>query len=113
MSRLRSGAVIALLSVLVALAGCAGGKNAVDNQRAAEANASLGADFLRKQDNENALSRFKRALDYDSSNTTANWGMAIVSERVGEDEDAKRYYDFDGGSLKIAHCPDRFCGTRR
>ena len=22
------------------------------------------------------------------------------------------YYDFDGGSLKIAHCPDRFCGTR-
>ena len=49
MSRLRSGAVIALLSVLVALAGCAGGKNAVDNQRAAEANASLGADFLRKQ----------------------------------------------------------------
>jgi type IV pilus assembly protein PilF len=93
MSRLRSGAVIALLSVLVALAGCAGGKNAVDNQRAAEANASLGADFLRKQDNENALSRFKRALDYDSSNTTANWGMAIVSERVGEDEDAKRYYE--------------------
>ena len=93
MRSLRWGAVIALLSVLVAVAGCAGGANAVDNQRAAEANASLGADFLRKQDNANALSRFRRALDYDSSNTTANWGMAIVSDRLGEDEDAKRYYE--------------------
>ena len=93
MSRLRWGAVVVLLSVLVALAGCAGGANAVDNQRAAEANANLGADFLRKEDNENALSRFRRALDYDSSNTTANWGMAVVSDRLGEVEDARRYYE--------------------
>ncbi|MES1939877.1 type IV pilus biogenesis/stability protein PilW [Salinisphaera sp. T5B8] len=93
MSRLRWGAVVVLLSMLIALAGCAGGANAVDNQRAAEANANLGADFLRKQDNENALSRFQRALKYDSSNTTANWGMAVVNDRLGETGDARRYYE--------------------
>ena len=64
----------------------------VDGSRAAEANANLGADFLRKNDNEQALSRFQRALDYDSDNLSANWGMAIVNDRLGETDDARRYY---------------------
>lgn len=93
MSTMRWGAVLVLLSMLVGLSGCAGGANAVNDERAAEANANLGADFLRKEDNENALSRFRRALDYDRSNTTANWGMAVVSDRLGEPEDARRYYE--------------------
>ena len=81
----------ALLCVVL-LAGCASGP-AVDDQRAAAANASLGADFLRKNNNEQALSRFERALRYDDDNLTANWGMAVASNRVGEVEDARRYYE--------------------
>jgi type IV pilus assembly protein PilF len=85
--------LVFVLLVALAAAGCATGRDAVDNQRAAEANASLGADFLRKDDNEQALSRFKRALGYDSANITANWGMAVVSDRLGEIEDARSYYE--------------------
>ncbi|MES1928089.1 type IV pilus biogenesis/stability protein PilW [Salinisphaera dokdonensis CL-ES53] len=93
MRQRRAVVLLLLLAVLVATAGCAGSRNAVDNQRAAEANASLGADFLRKEDNEQALSRFQRALGYDSNNLAANWGMAIVSDRLGETQDAERYYE--------------------
>lgn len=84
---------VIVIAVLAALVGCATGPDAVDGKRAAEANANLGADFLRKQDNEQALSRFKRALDYDRNNATANWGMAVVSNRLGETEKARRYYE--------------------
>lgn len=93
MKQPRGVVVVLLLVVLAASAGCAGSRNAVDSQRAAEANASLGADFLRKDDNEQALSRFRRALDFDSNNLSANWGMAIVSDRLGETADARRYYE--------------------
>ncbi|MES1927303.1 type IV pilus biogenesis/stability protein PilW [Salinisphaera sp. T31B1] len=86
-------AYILLFACVIALAGCAGRENVVDKPRAADANASLGADFLRKNDNEQALSRFKRALDYDRNNVSATWGMAIVSDRLGETDDARRYYE--------------------
>jgi len=87
-----AGRALLCTCVMIALAGCAGRGDMVDGPRAAEANASLGADFLRKNDNEQALSRFKRALDYDSDNLSANWGMAIVSDRLGETDDARGYY---------------------
>lgn len=92
MTRTSQAGMFLLLACAIVLAGCAGRDNVVDNSRAAEANASLGADFLRKNDNEQALSRFKRALGYDGNNVSANWGMAIVSDRIGETDDASRYY---------------------
>lgn len=84
---------IAIVLLATMLAACATGPQGVDDQRAAEANANLGADFLRKKDNEQALSRFKRALKYDRNNVTANWGMAVVNDRLGETDDARRYYE--------------------
>lgn len=84
---------VVLVVLMAVLAGCATGPDGVDDQRAAEANANLGADFLRKQDNEQALARFKRALKYDRNNMTANWGMAVVNDRLGETDDARRYYE--------------------
>jgi len=87
----RAGVWLVVLCGL-ALAGCAGHENVVDKGRAADANASLGADFLRKNDNEQALSRYKRALGYDRNNVSANWGMAIVNDRLGETEEASRFY---------------------
>lgn len=81
-----------VLACAALLAGCATGPTA-DDERAAAANAGLGADFLRQNNNEQALSRFKRALRYDDDNLTANWGMAVASDRVGEVDDARHYYE--------------------
>lgn len=92
MTRRGWGVAIWALVGVMALAGCAttGG---VDKERAAEANADLGSDYLRKNENTEALSRFKRALGYDSDNVSANWGMAIVQDRLDEPDAARRYYE--------------------
>ncbi len=98
MTRLRAWLV--LLCLLALLAGCAAGPDKVDNRAAAEANANLGIDFLRKGDDERALSRLKRALEYDDSNVQANWGLALAYQRMGETALAREYYEnaIDSGS---------------
>jgi len=88
---------------LVLLFGCATGGDTVDNQRAAEANAGLAADFLRRGNNQQAATHFKRALGYDDSNVSANWGMAIASDRLGNPERARRYYN---DALALQSRPD-------
>ncbi len=82
------------LCLLALLAGCAAGPgHQVDTRAAAEANANLGIDFLRKGDNQRALSRLERALEYDDSNVTANWGLAVAYQRLGETRLARQYYE--------------------
>lgn len=82
---------LSLLAVMLLLAGCAGGP-AVDKQDAADANASMGADLLQKKQNDQAVGYFRKALGYDRDNFTANWGMAIVNDRLGRADEADSYY---------------------
>ncbi|MGN8159197.1 type IV pilus biogenesis/stability protein PilW [Salinisphaera sp. RV14] len=80
-----------VLAALLSAAGCAtdGG---VNRQDAAAANANVGANFLHKGQNDRARQAFQKALQYDADNFTANWGMAVVSERLDEPARAKRYF---------------------
>lgn len=82
-----------LLSVVLILtvAACATDR-AINTKDAASANASMGADFLHKQQNDQALTYFRKALGYDNDNVSANWGMAIVNNRLGRADKAGKYY---------------------
>jgi type IV pilus assembly protein PilF len=87
------GGLFVLVSLL--LTGCAwmpfhGG--GIDKQKAAAANADIGAEYLRKEENKRARGAFDKALGYDSDNFTANWGMAVASERLGAADEARRYF---------------------
>lgn len=84
---------VGLLSIalVLTLAACATDRG-VDKQDAASANASMGVDFLRKQQNDQALTHFRKALKYDPDNFSANWGMAIVNNRLGRADKAGSYY---------------------
>lgn len=85
---------VGILAVVLLTAGCAHvSRNNVDNQAAAIANARLGLDFLGKQQYNEARSKFDRALRYDSSNKAANWGMALLYQRLGEPQQARSYYE--------------------
>ena len=57
----RRAAACMLMACAVALGGCATSGDGVDTRQAAEANASLGADYLRRNENDQALARFARA----------------------------------------------------
>ncbi|HET7314677.1 tetratricopeptide repeat protein [Salinisphaera sp.] len=74
------------------IAGCAtdGGINRED---AAAANANIGADYLHKGQNGRAQQAFEEALGYDENNFTANWGMAVVNERLDQPAAARRYFE--------------------
>ncbi|MDA3920697.1 MAG: tetratricopeptide repeat protein [Salinisphaera sp.] len=91
MTHVRFGIAPVLLVLLLGLSGCAGGGD-IDRQSAASANASMGADLLQKKQNDQALTYFRKALGYDSDNFTANWGMAIVNNRLGRADEANTYY---------------------
>ena len=92
MSRRQVALSIPLLLVAsLLIAGCAtdGGVNRKD---AADANANVGADYLHKGVNDRAQQAFKKALSYDPDNFTANWGMAVVSERLDQPSRANHYF---------------------
>lgn len=86
---------MALLCALTLVSGCAvtPQEQQIDKQAAARANARLGLDYLAKGRVEQALDRLQRALRYDSSNVLANWGLALVYQRLDQPEKARRYYN--------------------
>lgn len=86
---------------LVLLAGCASDRG-LDRQAAARANANVGAEYLHRNENDRAAQAFKRALDYDASNFTANWGMAVVSDRLQDPGKARQYFE---KTLAVRHSP--------
>lgn len=87
--KLSTGVLSAAL--VLTLAACATDRG-VNKQDAASANASMGVDFLHKQDNDQAVTYFRKALKYDPDNFSANWGMAIVDNRLGRADEAGKYY---------------------
>lgn len=91
MNRARAGFCAAALACALALSACAT-QPPVNKGVAADANANLGADFLRKGDIDQAETYFRKALNYDDRNFSATWGMAVVNDRLGHAANAKRYY---------------------
>lgn len=91
---IRRGLYLGLLSVVLLTAGCAAvSGDKINNQAAATANARLGLDFLSKQEYTQARKKFERALGYDSGNTAANWGMALLYQRMEQPARARGYYE--------------------
>jgi type IV pilus assembly protein PilF len=91
MNGTRAGVYAAVLACMLALSACAS-NSGVDPETAADANANLGADFLRKNDLNQAQTYFRKALSYDDQNFSANWGMAVVSQRLHQPDKARAYY---------------------
>src|SRR5699024_12056589 len=90
----RACQLLALCGVLLLVVGCAGSPSGrhVDSQKAAEANANLGLDYLGKNQYEQAMHRFQRALQYDHDNRNANWGMALAYQHLDQPGKARSYY---------------------
>lgn len=80
------------VACLLAAACTAAPVDAVDEQAAADANAALGIDYLRKGYEQEAVTRLKRALSYDPDHADAHWGLAIVYSRLHEFERAERHF---------------------
>lgn len=81
-----------VLVLAVLLAGCVN-TPAVNNERAADANAALGMSYLRKGKIELALQKFQRALSYDQDHVQAHWGLALVYARLDEPERATSHFE--------------------
>ncbi|WP_348762181.1 hypothetical protein [uncultured Salinisphaera sp.] len=92
MSQLAWARLLIVLGLVAVLTACAG-QRSVDRQGAAESTANIGAEYLRQGDNERAQTAFERALTYDRDNFTANWGMAVVSDRMNAAQAAQRYFE--------------------
>lgn len=82
------------LSLLVALVGCSTTteREGVDKREAAEANADLGLRYMLQGNNELALSKLKRALEYDSRYAPAHHYLAELYNRLDRPEDADEHY---------------------
>lgn len=81
------------LVLCLALGACAGGPDEhLDEQRAADANAALGIDYMRKGNYEQALSRLRRALSYDDEHVDANWALALTYGRLQEYDKADTHF---------------------
>lgn len=92
MTKCRGVSAAVILLGVASLAGCAGTPD-IDKQHAADTNANVGAEYLRNNYNEQASDAFQRALHYDSDNFTANWGLAVASERLDSPDQARRYFE--------------------
>lgn len=77
---------------VLAVAGCAA-ESRVNRDDAAAANANVGADYLHKNQNDRARQAFEKALHYDKNDFTANWGMAVVNERLDQPDRARQYFE--------------------
>lgn len=98
---MRTGLQVALLSMSLLVAGCVSmQQDTIDKQAAAQANAKLGLDLLGKGQYEAAIERLQRALKYNDDSVLANWGMALVYQRLDQPDKARAYYQevIDGRS---------------
>jgi type IV pilus assembly protein PilF len=87
----------ALLAALVVLSlgGCAGRQTTdepSESQKAAEFNTSLGLEYMNRGQYEIALGKLKKAVREDPDYAPAHTVMAVLYERIGEDELAGRHY---------------------
>jgi len=85
------------LAVALAIAGCSpqttvrnpGGK---DPRQLAELHVQMAVEYLKQDNDEVALKRLQKALDYDSSYAPAHGTLGLLYARLGEDADAERHF---------------------
>lgn len=109
---------VSTLTVLaVLLVGCAAQQAAPDGSgrtgldrvspvRAADVNTRLGVGYLERGDMQLAMEKLQRAIEFDPAHVPAHVTLALVQERLGRDENARRSYreairlaPEDGGTL--------------
>jgi type IV pilus assembly protein PilF len=81
--------------VILLLGGCAGGQSAdepSESRKAAEFNTSLGLEYMNRGQYEIALGKLKKAVRENPDYAPAHTVLAVLYERIGEDELAGRHY---------------------
>lgn len=88
------GRLALILLLLAGVTGCGtlGQPAADDNQRAVEVNTQLGLGYLQEGEYEEANRRLERALDIDRRYAPAHAAMALLQERLGQTDEARRHY---------------------
>ncbi|MGB1581330.1 MAG: type IV pilus biogenesis/stability protein PilW, partial [Nevskiales bacterium] len=91
---MRARLIAASLVVAVLLGGCAtqGANKVVDSERAAQANADLGIEYMRQGDYPRALVKLRRALEQDSSLVDAHSGIALLYQQLQEYGEAEVHF---------------------
>jgi type IV pilus assembly protein PilF len=64
----------------------------VDKEKSAEANASLGLQYMLNGNYARAMEKLNRALEYNSNSATAHHYLAELYRRLGEVKDADKHY---------------------
>ncbi|MCW9089196.1 MAG: type IV pilus biogenesis/stability protein PilW [Gammaproteobacteria bacterium] len=82
------------LSLLVVLSGCSNSavRDGVDTKKAAAANADLGLRYMLQGNNELALSKLRRSLEFDSRYGPAHHYIAELYRRLDRPEDAGKHF---------------------
>jgi len=65
----------------------------VNAEKAAQANAQLGLRYMMQGEYEVAMTKLKRALEYDPNHVAANHYIAELYRRVGRNDDAEEHYE--------------------
>ncbi len=86
------------LLFLLLLAGCQNNairsddEGELNRKRLAALNVQLGAGYMREGRYDVALERLNKALQYDPKSADAHTVMAVLHERIGQPDEAERYY---------------------
>lgn len=83
---------VALLGATLTACGTTGQSGREGSERAVEINTELGLGYLQEGEYEEADRRLKRALDMDRRYAPAQAAMALLQERLGEEDAAERHY---------------------
>jgi type IV pilus assembly protein PilF len=85
-----------LTLTLMLLGGCASTPSGEDNgqrlKQAARTNVQLGIEYMRDGDMEMSLNKFEKALDQDPELASAHGGIAVLYDRLNENEKAERHF---------------------
>ncbi|RUM94368.1 MAG: type IV pilus biogenesis/stability protein PilW [Thiothrix sp.] len=87
--------VIFMVMLVVFLSACSGlgGAGRGYNPEAAELNVQLGLSYLQKERPDLAKIKFDRAIKQASNSSRANWGYALLEEKLGNMKSAAKYFD--------------------
>jgi len=110
-----------IIVITLFLAGCAGSPDESRlsyNPKAAEANAELGKGYMQRGDNMIALSKLKRALEFDPKSANAHHYIAELYRRLDKPESADSHYQkaieySAGNSALLNNYGVYLCGERR
>lgn len=87
-------ALFATLMLALVLSGCTSSpvRDGVDTQKAAKANADLGLRYMIQGNNEVALTKLKKALEFEPNFVPAHHYLAELYRRLGRPEDADKHF---------------------